>query len=52
MRDGAYDYGFVGFGQSPSKSLLKQSLLFQVASAGWQLSDKNYPGDRVRQAAS
>lgn len=32
IREGAYDYGFVGFGQSPSKSLLKQPLLFQVAS--------------------
>ena len=29
---GAYDYGFVAFGQSPSKSLLKQSVLFQAAS--------------------
>src|SRR5947209_5681357 len=26
VRSGAYDYGFVAFGRSPSKSLLKQSL--------------------------
>lgn len=32
IREGAYDYGFVGFGQSPSKPPLKQPLLFQVAS--------------------
>ena len=31
-RPGAYDYGFVAFVQSPSKLLLKQSLLFRVGS--------------------
>jgi GT2 family glycosyltransferase len=30
VKGGAFDYGFVMFGQSPSKSLLKQSLLFQI----------------------
>src|SRR5262245_11460076 len=30
VKQGAYDYGVVAFGHSPSKSLLKQSLLFQV----------------------
>ena len=35
VKPGAYDYGFVAFGRSPSHSLLKQSLLFQVnATAG------------------
>jgi GT2 family glycosyltransferase len=32
VKSGAYDYGFVAFGRSPSKSLLKQSLLFQVTA--------------------
>lgn len=31
-RDGAYDYGFVIFGRTPSKLLLKQSLLVQARS--------------------
>ena len=32
FRDGPYDYGFVVFGRSPSKTLLKQPLLFQAQS--------------------
>ena len=32
FRDGAYDYGFVVFGQVPSKSLLKQNFLLQAQS--------------------
>lgn len=33
VRGGAYDYGFVGFGQSPSRSLLKQPISFEVSTA-------------------
>ncbi|MGN6411298.1 MAG: glycosyltransferase family 2 protein [Nitrobacter sp.] len=43
VRDGAYDYGFVAFGQSPSKTLLKQSLLFQVASLAGTFQTKVTP---------
>jgi GT2 family glycosyltransferase len=32
VKGGAYDYGFIAFGRSPSKSLLKQSLLFQMTA--------------------
>jgi GT2 family glycosyltransferase len=32
VRGGAYDFGFIAFGQVPSHSLLKQSVLFQAAS--------------------
>jgi GT2 family glycosyltransferase len=43
VRGGAYDYGFVAFGQSPSKSLLKQSVLFQVASLAGTFQAKITP---------
>ncbi len=32
VRDGAFDYGFIAFGRSPSKTLLHQPLLVQGAS--------------------
>jgi hypothetical protein len=43
VKGGAYDYGFVAFGQSPSKSLLKQSLLFQVISVAGSCQAKITP---------
>src|SRR5579872_4456598 len=43
VKGGAYDYGFVAFGQSPSKSLLKQSLLFQVSSVAGTFQGKVTP---------
>lgn len=43
VRGGAYDYGFVAFGQSPSKSLLKQSVLFQAASLAGTFQAKITP---------
>ena len=43
VKGGAYDYGFVAFGQSPSKSLLKQSLLFQVTSVAGSFQAKITP---------
>ena len=43
VKGGAYDYGFVAFGQSPSKSLLKQSLLFQVSSVAGACQAKITP---------
>ncbi len=30
VRDGAYDYGFIAFGQTPSRALFKQAVSFQV----------------------
>jgi GT2 family glycosyltransferase len=43
VRGGAYDFGFVAFGQSPSKSLLKQSVLFQVSSLAGSFQAKITP---------
>lgn len=43
VKSGAYDYGFVLFGQSPSKSLLKQSVLFQVTSIAGAFQAKVTP---------
>ena len=43
VKGGAYDYGFVAFGQAPSKSLLKQSVLFQVASLAGTFQTKITP---------
>jgi GT2 family glycosyltransferase len=43
FRDGPYDYGFVLFGRSPSRSLLKQPLLFQVQSHVGSLQAKIAP---------
>jgi GT2 family glycosyltransferase len=43
VRDGPYDYGFVVFGQSPSRTLLKQPLLFQVQSHIGSLQSKVVP---------
>src|SRR5262249_20603420 len=43
IKSGAFDYGFVAFGRSPSKSLLKQSLLFQVTSAAGTYQAKITP---------
>ena len=33
IREGAYDYGFIAFGRTPPRSILKQSVLVQVNSA-------------------
>ncbi|MGJ4927604.1 galactosyltransferase-related protein [Bradyrhizobium sp. HKCCYLS2038] len=43
VRGGAYDFGFVAFGQVPSKSLLKQSVLFQAASLAGTFQAKITP---------
>ena len=43
VKSGAYDYGFIAFGRSPSHSLLKQSLLFQVSAAGGSFQVKITP---------
>jgi GT2 family glycosyltransferase len=43
VRGGAYDFGFVAFGQVPSKSLLKQSVLFQVVSLAGTFQAKITP---------
>ena len=43
FKGGAYDYGFIAFGRSPSKSLLKQSLLFQVTSVAGTFQTKITP---------
>ena len=43
VRPGAYDYGFIAFGRSPSRSLLKQSLLFQVSATGGSFKVKVTP---------
>jgi GT2 family glycosyltransferase len=43
LKGGAYDYGFVAFGCSPSKSLLKQSLLFQVTAVAGTYQSKVTP---------
>jgi GT2 family glycosyltransferase len=42
-KPGAYDYGFVAFGRSPSRSLLKQSLLFQVSATAGSFQGKITP---------
>jgi GT2 family glycosyltransferase len=43
VKGGAYDYGFVAFGQTPSKSLLKQSVLFQASSLAGNFQAKITP---------
>ena len=43
IKPGAYDYGFVAFGRSPSRSLLKQSLLFQVSATAGSFQVKVTP---------
>jgi GT2 family glycosyltransferase len=43
LKSGAFDYGFVAFGRSPSRSLLKQSVLFQVTAAGGTFQTKITP---------
>lgn len=43
VKGGAYDYGFVAFGRSPSKSLLKQSLLLQVSAVAGTFQTKITP---------
>jgi GT2 family glycosyltransferase len=43
LKGGAYDYGFIAFGRSPSKSLLKQSLLFQVTAVAGAFQAKITP---------
>jgi GT2 family glycosyltransferase len=43
VKSGAYDYGIVAFGRSPSKSLLKQSLLFQVSAVAGTFQVKITP---------
>jgi GT2 family glycosyltransferase len=43
IKSGAFDYGFVAFGRSPSRSLLKQSLLFQVTASGGAFQTKLTP---------
>ena len=43
VRGGAYDYGFGIFGQSPSKSLLKQPVLFQAVSLAGMFQAKITP---------
>ena len=43
VRGGAYDYGFLAFGQSPSKTLIKQSVLFQAASVAGSFQAKITP---------
>jgi GT2 family glycosyltransferase len=43
VRAGAYDFGFVAFGQVPSKSLLKQSVLFHVTSLAGTFQTKITP---------
>jgi GT2 family glycosyltransferase len=43
FKSGAYDYGFVAFGRSPSKSLLKQSLLLQITAVAGAFQAKVTP---------
>ena len=43
LKPGAYDYGFVAFGRSPARSLLKQSLLFQVSTTAGNYQGKITP---------
>ena len=43
IKGGAYDYGYVIFGQSPSKSLLKQPVLFQVNTLAGTFQSKITP---------
>jgi len=43
VKPGAYDYGFVAFGRSPSRSLLKQSLLFQASAIAGNFQVKVTP---------
>ena len=43
IKPGAYDYGFVAFGRSPSRSLLKQSLTFQVSATAGSFQCKITP---------
>ena len=43
IKPGAYDYGFVAVGRSPSRSLLKQSLLFQGGAGAGSYQAKITP---------
>jgi GT2 family glycosyltransferase len=43
IKPGAYDYGFVAFGRAPSRSLLKQSLMFQVSATAGSFQCKITP---------
>jgi GT2 family glycosyltransferase len=43
FRRGAYDYGFVAFGRTPSKSLLKQSLVFQISAVAGSFQTRATP---------
>jgi hypothetical protein len=43
IKPGAYDYGFVAFGRAPSRSLLKQSLTFQVSATAGSFQGKITP---------
>jgi GT2 family glycosyltransferase len=43
IKPGAYDYGFVAFGRAPSRSPLKQSLLFQVSATAGSFQSKITP---------
>ena len=42
-RDGPYDYGFLAIGRTPSKSLLRQPLLFQVQSNSGEVQIRTVP---------
>ena len=43
VKQGAYDYGYVAFAQSPSKLLLKQSLLLRVESKAGSFQSRIVP---------
>ncbi len=43
IREGAYDYGFVAFGRTPPRSILKQPLLIQIDSATGTFQDRATP---------
>ncbi len=43
VREGAYDYGFVAFGRTPSRALLKQAVLFQVNASSGAFQGKATP---------
>jgi GT2 family glycosyltransferase len=43
VKPGAYDYGFLAFGRAPSRSILKQSLTFQVSATAGSFQCKVTP---------
>ena len=43
FKAGAFDYGFLAFGRSPSRSLLKQSMLFQVSAVAGSIQSRVTP---------